>query len=256
MKPLIRFLILGSLIVLAGAACTGSREVIGSESQPTSTSAAQEPVQATDPPAQAQPTNTTPAQTVTAAEVVDINSFTDSIDALHFIGLVRNTGTVDLEFVEITVTLRDANNTLVAVESGYTSLDVVPVGQVSPFSVLFLEAPAEWSTYEIDIQGEEADFLDPYTEFEVVSSTGRIPSFGGYEIVGEIRNTGVANAEFVEVIAVLYDVNNRILGVDFTFTEFDIVEAGGTSPFSLIALSTADGAIDHYDLFIEGSVAD
>lgn len=245
-------LFLVSILLIVSIACGGTRDVIGSDEPstpfntqiiPTSEQEAGE--------AQPTPSFTPETQPALLAEAVDIAYYGD--DSLYFIGLIKNTGNVDLEFVEIHITLRDSNGTLVASESSYSDLDVIPVGQISPFKVIFFDNPGAWQNYEINIEGDEAGFLNPYTSFEVISSQGSVPSFGAFEIVGEIRNTGDSDAEFVEIIAALYDADNHVIGVDFTFSEFDKVTAGGSSPFELLLFNKASGEVDHYELYVQGN---
>lgn len=245
-----RILLPISVLLLAVLACGGSRDIISND-QP----AAQDAAAATNTqPAAIESTTAAQVERVQSAEVADIDYYGD--DSLYFIGLIKNTDTVDLEFVEIHVTLRDSSGQLVASESTYSDLDVVPAGGFSPFKLIFFDKPSAWQDYEINIEGDEAGFNNPYLDFEIVSSQGSLPSFGAYEIVGEIRNTGAEDAEFVEIIAVLYDANNHVIGVDFTYSEFDKVTAGGTSPFDLFVFDKAQGEVDHYELFIQGNRAD
>jgi hypothetical protein len=243
-------------LILSILACGNAKEIIStqpaeSESEPIPEQP--EETESVQPPSQPEPPK---SQKMISAEVENVNWYISSIDSLWFIGLVKNTGNVDLEFVEINVLLRDGEGTLVASDFTYSELDTIPVGEYSPFTVLFLEEPESWEKYEVVVEGEEAGFLTPYTEFEIISANGKQGSFGDYEIVGEIRNTGSQDAEFVEISAALYDINGKLIGVDFTYTDFDKVVAGGSSPFTIMFLSTADGDPDHFELFIEGSISE
>lgn len=154
------------------------------------------------------------------------------------------------------MTLRDEAGTLVASESGYASLDVVRVGEVSPFTILFFSEVGDWSTYEVTVEASEANFLESYRDFEVISSSGTTGDFWAYEIVGEIRNTGSQDAEFVQILVILYNTDGQIIGTDFTYWDFDKVTAGGTSPFTILVSYTSEDDIDHYELLVEGSTVD
>jgi hypothetical protein len=74
---------------------------------------------------------------------------------------------------------------------------------------------------------------------------------GWLHIRGEVENTGATDAEYVKLIVTLYDASGNVIGMDFTYTELDIVPAGSTSPFE----SGTDHwpNFDHYDIQVEGS---
>lgn len=247
-KPLIFVLALA----LASLACGGSRDIIASSEnvgQSNQSTNANITSQASEAGPTAIPTQ---VQAIASAEVFDTINYTSG-DYLYFIGQIRNTGNVDLEFVEVHVILRDTNGILVASESSYSELDVIPVGETSPFEVMFFETPQSWQSFETNVEGDEADFLEPYVDFEVISSQGNVPSFGDYYINGEIRNVGLQDAEFVEVIAALYDANDQIIGLAFTYSDFDKVTAGGSSPFEMYFFSKAPGDVTRYEIFVQGN---
>lgn len=203
-------------------------------------------VEPTSPP---EPT-TLPAQVSTE---VTVSNYFISYDYLYIIGIVKNTGNVPVDFVKVVAALRDDNNTLVSSEYSYTSLDVIPPGESSPFSVVFFENPEGWSSYDLTVQANESDWMEAYTDFEILSHNGKPGSFADYEIVGEVKNIGSSRATFVEIVAALFDADGNIIGVDFTYTDLDIVDPEGTSPFSLSVLSTAEGEVDSYQLWVEAS---
>lgn len=237
------------LLAIASLACGASREVVNTEPQEN-----QQPTPSTSSNQETQPTSVS-QPTVLQADVVDINWYTDSINTLHFVGTIKNSGTVDLSLTEIIVNLRDDAGTLIGTASAYSSLDIVKIGETSPFHVIFLESPTNWTQHEVIVQGSENSFLTSYRDFEVISPQGKLADFGGYEIVGEVKNVGSKDAEFVKVIVILYDSSGKILGVDFTFATLDKVVAGGTSPFQVLVFSTAEGSIDHFDLIVEGQAS-
>lgn len=184
--------------------------------------------------------------------VIQVNYFVDSIDFLNFVGFVVNTGTVDLEHVEVNITLHDENGTLVAAESGSISLAVLPANRSAPFSIFFLNNPEGWTDYEIIANADETSFINAYTDFEIISSTGSDPGFIDYEIVGELQNTGTRDAQLVQIVAVLYDSDGDILAVGISSSELEIVEAGGTSPFSIAIIGKAEGEVADFELMVAG----
>lgn len=262
------FLIMAVIAVISVtmAACGGLRDVVATtEGERPQEDVGPSPVQETEESATEpieEPTDTqAPEPTDIPApelslEIVDQNNYTSSIGTLHFIGILENSGSVAAEFVEILVSLRDADNKLIDSTFSFSMLNVMEPGDRSPFQVSFIEPPDDWENYEIAVQADEAGFIETYTDFEILSAEGSETGYGAYEIDGEVNNTGDSAAEFVEIIAALYDAEGRIIGTEFTFTKLDKVPAGGSSPFTVSALQTAEGSVDHFDLWVQGSISD
>lgn len=185
----------------------------------------------------------------------NVTSYEDE-GTLHFIGLVENHRNVDIEFVKIHVLLRDEQGVLTESEYSYSDREIIPIGEYSTFDVVFFDDVPAWTTYEISVESEENDFAENYTDFEVISSTGQIGDFYEYEIFGELRNSGESDAEFVTVIAALYDSQDALVGVDYSYSEFDVVSAGGTSPFEIGFFSLAGDEVARYELFVEAEEVD
>ena len=185
-------------------------------------------------------------------EVAEVNWYVDTLGTLAFIGTVRNLGESDLEFVKVIISLRDAGGTLVDTDFTYTETDVVLSGEASPFHTIFLSEPPEWSDFEVVVEAREASD-GAYRELQILSSSGRPSEFGWYEIVGEVENTGSQDAEFVKVVAMLYDAEDNLVDVDFTYVAFDTVSAGQSSPFKLTILTSGEGEIERYELIAEGN---
>lgn len=187
-----------------------------------------------------------------STEVIQTNTYI-SYDSLYVIGIVQNTGNVPIDFVKIVVALRDDGGTLVSSEYSYSDIDIIQPGESSPFSVMFFEDPGGWSTYDLTVQSNESEWMTSYTDFEILSHNGRVGDYTEYEIVGEVKNIGPSRTSFVEIVAALYDENGTIIGVDFTYTDLDVIDPDGTSPFTLSILSTAEGEVASYELWVEGA---
>ena len=44
---------------------------------------------------------------------------------------------------------------------------------------------------------------------------------GYYHIVGEVKNVGDCTASYAEIIATLYDSEDKVIGTSFTFTKLE-----------------------------------
>jgi len=54
-----------------------------------------------------------------------------------------------------------------------------------------------------------------------------------YHVVGEVENLGTSSAQFVKVLATLYNETGGIVDTDFTYTYVDVIAPGERSPFKL-----------------------
>lgn len=54
---------------------------------------------------------------------------------------------------------------------------------------------------------------------------------GWFHIVGEVQNNTDYPMEYVEIVATLYDDDNKVVGTDFTYTFLDVIPPGGKAPF-------------------------
>jgi len=190
-------------------------------------------------------------------EVIELNWYQDEEGYLTFLGLIKNNGNEDLVFLELAFILKDEDGAVVASDYTYSSLNVFPAGEISPFVMYFYEPPVDpWVSYEILIEGDVNEFFDYYDEFEVISADLREGTFG-YDIVGEVKNIGSSRTDFVNIYAVLYDSENQLIAVDFSFVDEDVLSAGETATFTLSVWETLqDLEPDHFELFIQGNLSD
>ena len=62
-------------------------------------------------------------------------------------------------------------------------------------------------------------------------------------ITGEIKNRGTSTANFVELIATFYNINNQTVGNENTFTKPSTLQSGQAAPFTMF-LSPKDMPLD------------
>jgi hypothetical protein len=73
---------------------------------------------------------------------------------------------------------------------------------------------------------------------------------GYFHVVGEVENNTPSTAQFVQITGTFYDINNAVVGTQFTYTNPSDISSGATAPFDLILTSASVPAslIDHYKL--------
>jgi hypothetical protein len=176
-------------------------------------------------------------------------------DSLWFVGELKNRGDTDLSSVKVTIALKKANGDLLDVATGYADLEVVYPGEVAPFVVLFSEGPRGWEDYEVSVETEPAqswNYSFSYRQLEPFDHSGQEIDLGGYRIIGQVRNTGSQEAEYVKVVATLYNARGEVVGVRNTYAEADHIDPGESSTFEIETYSLA-GPVERYSLVAEGA---
>ena len=182
------------------------------------------------------------------------------LDSFYLIGIVQNTGGIDLNYVKVIVELKDGQGQVVASKFAFTSVGTLQSGTKSPFAVLFSDGVPDWDKYEITVEALESTEMDlyyNYTAFDIISNESAEPGYSDYAIQGEIKNTGQLDAEFVKVVAILYDEDNHITGTDWTYIRSDRSElASGESVTFTINILNIVNPVDHYELLVDARRVD
>ena len=189
-------------------------------------------------------------------QIINARHYTDLGGTLHVVGEVQNNSGEPVEDVDVLVRLYASDGAMLTDERWSLPVNLIPAGDRAPFEVLFTHAPDNWATYDLEAGGEPADFMLRYTygELEIAEHRGQVPDFGDYEISGLVRNVGDKDAKFVQVTATLYDGEGTVVGVDYTFVEADVMQAGGLSAFEITVFGVA-APVDSYRLLVEGTEA-
>jgi hypothetical protein len=185
-------------------------------------------------------------------EIVSASSYRNRVGTLRLVGEVVNRSGATVTFVKVIVSYYDAGGALIATDSGYTELDELLPEEMSPFEVLTLDAPTGIAQYETFVEFDRAR-REPLRGFDVSLGSVRTNSVGSLRITGEVRNNTAVEAEFVRVIAALYDGNGTVIRVDSTYAERDTIPAGGRSPFEVLILDAPD--YSSYRLWVDGRLA-
>ncbi|NDJ54690.1 MAG: hypothetical protein GYB68_16605 [Chloroflexi bacterium] len=213
-------------------------------------------------PADVQPTVTPlsddQSNAPTTWQLEDQNWYTTSIDSFYFIGRITNLTGYDIQFPEVTVRLYDDNNNVLAESSGFMDFNVMLDGETLPFAVLFADGVDDsWTQWEVLFSTDRNTvFNNVYFEFEANNlEAGPSDTIGEVVITGDISNTGQQAAEFVKIIAELFDAEGNIVGYERIFVDVDVLQPGQTVPFEILVLNLA-GEVDNYTLLYEGTVAE
>jgi hypothetical protein len=203
------------------------------------------------------PTQVTSTPTTVVAEtheklnVISYSSYISSIGTLHIVGEVKNSGTINMEYVEIIGTFYDSSKTVVGTDFTFTSIDVLKPNQKSPFDMTETSNVEDIVSVKLD-ETYRPTTGEPYSGLQILSHSSYISRIGTYHVVGEVKNTGNRDVNYVEVIGTFYDSSGKVVDASFTYTDPSDVSAGQTSPFDLIVMSPQVSKIKTYELQVQG----
>jgi len=85
---------------------------------------------------------------------------------------------------------------------------------------------------------------------QILSHNSFTDSKGYLHVVGEIKNNYPSTATFVRIVGTFYDINNQVVGTQFTYASPSDIRSGEKAPFVLILTSASIpiSQIDHYSL--------
>ena len=195
----------------------------------------------------------TPTLPPTGVHVLENHSYyVDSIGYLHIVGEVKNNTADHLCFVKIPVNIFNSSGQLVDTDFTYTYLDNLPAGDKTCFEIL-LEEPADWSYYEFEPPSYWTDG-EPLPNLTVLNDSGSYdPTFGWYEIIGQVRNDHGTRVEYVSPVGTLYNVSGIVIGCDFTYINATHLDPNQTSSFKMTFVGRDYADVASYRLQVEGN---
>lgn len=197
-----------------------------------------------------------PTPTPVALRIQGLAFHRTPVDSLWCLGEVANLSGRPAEEVQVQVSLHDELGKLLASGAAFVQLDILAAGGRAPFAVLFAAAPDSFAQYQTRVlSGVPSTHLGPrYPDLAVVDEWGGwlddAPEGGVYQVRGEVRNTGDADAERVALVVTLYDEAGRVVGARTVGVAAEVFLAGATAPFDVDL--TPLGEVARYDLQVQG----
>lgn len=161
-----------------------------------------------------------------------IESKTTRVDAtgkFAVVGEIKNNLDYPITDVKIDITFLDNESKAVGTVKTLSRMSTILPSKKSPFSVYFSGKYGMVSKIEdvdFDITYEKAK-SEPYSNFDIVESTGSFNSRGGFDIIGGVRNTGSQKGRIMVVIASFYNDKKEIVAEKFTYVQPDSNEKIG-----------------------------
>jgi hypothetical protein len=147
------------------------------------------------------------------------------------VGEVLNNFTYPIESVLITASVYDKNGVIAATGDTYTSDYQLKPGMKSGFDIYLDERLPGNSKYTLTTRFEKSNEDKPEgLQLSVGKNSKDSKSF---KIVGEVLNQGQVSANSVRISGIFYDKDHKVLDVDYTYTNPDIISPNKKAPFEL-----------------------
>jgi hypothetical protein len=149
-------------------------------------------------------------------------------------GEVWNNTDKYLRLIRVSVKFYNDQGELVDTSSsGYPYFDLAP-GSKSCFALREYFGDADWDYYAFDPLSYWTDGI-PHPSVTAINTNGYpSPSFGSYQILGEIRNDSSITVNYAKVQGTLYDVDGTVLDCWWQYANIPTLEPGQTSAFELL----------------------
>lgn len=181
------------------------------------------------------------------AEVSALTPLPDSIGNVYFIGYYKNTGTVPIWLPTVELTLWGEQSSKLAVADGYAPRHRLAPGEETPIRVLFSHAPAKWQRVTASVTPRAQTYGGPRPNLRFTAGQLQRDRLRGYRLEGTVQNQDTWVARFIQVIVVVYDKEDRIIGMDSRFIGQQQLSAGESAPFAVPMLQVR-GRPHHYRL--------
>lgn len=143
---------------------------------------------------------------------------------LYIVGEVQNLTTANAGLIRINAVLRDSNGLILTGTDGYALINTLVPDMISPFRIIFLEAPESWASYELTVTWDTFG-TDPIG-LDIVSHEGYFGQLDSFRVRGTVRNQTGEARDFVQVVVTAYNADGQVVGADASFTNPTTLQPG------------------------------
>jgi len=193
-----------------------------------------------------------PTPTPVALKIEGLAFHWTPVGTLWCLGEVLNLSARPAEEVQVQVSLHDEQGQLLALGAAFTQLDIVASGGRAPFAILFSAPPAHFAQYQTRVlSGVPSTHLGPrYPDLIVVEDKGDWLDGSNYQVKGQVRNSGQADAERVVIVVTLYDAERHVVGARTVGIPAERFLVGAIAPFDITM--TPLGPVAGYGIQVQG----
>lgn len=148
-------------------------------------------------------------------------------------GWVTNDSPYPIDKPKIIAVMKDASGVEVATAFGFAD-DVLDAGAKDAAEVLVMNPPP-FATLSFEIAPRKATYIPPHVEGLKIEPGPVGPgSFGsGFSVNGKVVHGGTVPARFVHIRALAFDAAGKLLGIDDTYADAEVLQPGATARFDM-----------------------
>lgn len=172
--------------------------------------------------------------------------------AIWCLGEVHNSNTQTVTEVMIETTLLDETGLVLARQTTFSQLTIIPPNRFSPFAMQFQNPPNEFAQYQIRaISGVPLNQSNQiYTTLKSASLQGRFIGASIYQITGILHNNGANDVKDIRLVGLAYSETNQLIAQRQIMLDVTILKTEAMTPFTL-ELMIPQGTVDHYQVMAE-----
>ncbi len=150
-------------------------------------------------------------------------------------GEIHNPGSDPVSEVMVQISLFDGDGQMLASESAYPQLDVVPPGQAVSFAILFSNPPREFAQYQAVVLAGVPTSPNTRYYLDLVASDlqGRAVDAARYRVKGDLQNAGTSDVEGLRLLVTAYDDQDRVVAVRQADLSVSVLRSAATTPFEV-----------------------
>lgn len=186
-------------------------------------------------------------------ELLNSSSYIDSLGWFNVVGEVQNVGDQAVDYVRISATFYDSNDTVVDTAYTYSTLDVILPNRKSPFDIVLWDQSQSSKVDHYSLSVSFSTTVSMQQSLQILSHSSYIDVLGWLNIVGEVENIATGGATFVKVIATCYDESGTVINVGYSYTNPSEIEASQKAPFDILIIGNNPELVSNYELTVESS---
>jgi hypothetical protein len=164
--------------------------------------------------------------------LISDNNFTDEFNTLTIVGEIRNDSNVTVGQTDITVTFYNAAGATIGTTNGKTMIKNLSPGESSPF-IISLSHPPGLASHSLRAVARPVPAKQP-AQLSVTEIRRFEDNAGFFHVKGVIKNNGATVAKRVIVASVIYNRDNNVINVGFTYSAPPTLKPGESADYDII----------------------
>ncbi|WBL37019.1 FxLYD domain-containing protein [Tepidiforma flava] len=202
---------------------------------PTATPTAAQPTPTPRPP------TATPTPAPSGLRLQGVNWYVNTTGTIYVMGIVVNGLSTPVELVRINVRFYNASGQLLATDTTYADVSIIPAGGSSPFWTLLLNPPPGVASVEAVLGTYSVSSRPPITGLTPTVTNIYRSSSIALRVVGTVRNDSSATYQFTRVIAAYVDSAGYVIRIETDYLEPSTLAPGQQGTFEAIFFNAPAG---------------